>query len=277
MSASSSVFGKLYNQKEKDATDAGALYNFLQLSTVFLGWGVLFLINFSFEPTVLLYSLLFALSYTVCNIGIIYALKYGPAVLTSLFVGLALIVTTVWGFFFWDATPNLLVIIGLILVVIAIYLCLGVDKKEERTFSWKWLFFALFALAGNAGCSIVQRTQQVQFEGAHGNMLMFFATGISALSCLVIYLRSNKKDTVSIIKKAGWIPVAAGLCNLVLNLFVMLMATSTLSPSLIYPSIAVGGLMIVTLFSLFCFKDKLTKKQWVGIAIGAIAVGLLSL
>lgn len=276
MNASSSIFGKFFSKKNEDKIDSNAFYNFLQLSSVCFLWAILYILDFSFEITVLWYAVLFAAFYTACNIGIIYALKYGPATLTSLFTGLSLIVTTIWGFIFWDAEFKITVAIGLVLVICSIILCLYSKKKAEKPFSWKWLFFALMALMGNAGCSIVQRTQQMQFQGEHGNMLMLFATFFSMLFCFTLYIKSNKQDTPIMIKNSFVFPVAAGVCNVILNVCVMLMALTTLSSSLIYPVIGVGGLAVVTLFSLFLFKEKMYWWQWLGFAIGIIAIGLLS-
>jgi drug/metabolite transporter (DMT)-like permease len=197
--------------------------------------------------------------------------------LTSLFISLSLILTTIWGFIFWDAKLTAFVIVGLLLVVCAIVLCLYTKEKDEKSFSWKWLFYVLLAFFGNAGCSIVQRTQQVQYNGEHGNMLMVFAIAFCALAYLFVYLKSNKTDTPTMLKSSWWAPVCAGICNLILNVFVMLMALSDLSPSLIYPVIGVGGLAVVTVFSLFVFKEKMHWWQWLGVAIGAVAVGFLSI
>ena len=71
--------------------------------------------------------------------------------------------------------------------------------------------------------------------------------------------------------------MCAGVSNLALNVLVMLMALTTLSPSLVYPVIGVGGLAVVTIFSLLVFKEKMRWWQWVGIIIGMIAVLLLSI
>ena len=108
-------------------------------------------------------------------------------------------------------------------------------------------------------------------------MLMVFATFLSAIVCFAIYWNSDKKDSREILKTSGWLPITAGICNVVLNVFVILMASTNLSPSLIYPTIGVGGLMVVTLFSVFAFEEKLKWQQWLGIAIGAVAIVLLSL
>ena len=277
MSASSSVFGKLFNKKNDSKKDTTIFYNFFLLASVCLGWGILYAFDFSFNANVLWYSALFALCYTVYHVGSINALKHGPAALTALLVGLSLLVTTIWGFIFWDAKITIPVVIGLVLVGCAITLCLYTNKKNEKAISLKWLFFVLLAFFGNAGCTIVQRTQQLEFNGHHGKMLMVFATGLSALAYLFIYLKSDRSDTPIMLKTSWWAPVLSGVCNLILNVLVMLMALTTLSPSLVYPVIGVGGLAVVTIFSLLVFKEKMRWWQWLGIVIGMLAVVLLSI
>ena len=106
---------------------------------------------------------------------------------------------------------------------------------------------------------------------------MLLATGISVVFCLVAYLKSGCTDTKTILKKSWYIPLAAGGMNGLLNLFVILLATSVLSPSLIYPVIGVGSLIVTTFFSMLIFKEKMHWWQWCGVAIGAIAVALLSI
>ena len=277
MSASYSIFGELFNRRNEGKTDSSAFYTLLLMISVCLSWGILYACDFTFEPSVLLYSVLFAVCYILTNISMINALKYGSVTLTTLLISLSLIVTTIWGFIFWDAKLTVPVVVGLIFVVMAIYLCLYTKDKEEKSFSFKWLFFVMLAFFGNAGCTIVQRTQQVKFNGQHGNMLMLFATFFSVLFCLFMYLKSDKKDSKGMLKSSWWAPVCAGVANVVLNILVMLMALTTLSPSLIYPVIGVGGLAVVTIFSLFVFKEKMHWWQWVGIVIGMIAVVLLSI
>ena len=117
----------------------------------------------------------------------------------------------------------------------------------------------------------------MQYDGQHGNMLMLFATGFCAVLYLFIYFRSDRSDAKVMLGRSGWLPVCAGICNLILNLMAILMASTDLSPSFIYPVIGVGGLSIVTVFSLLVFKEKMSCRQWLGVALGAMAVVLLSL
>ena len=276
--ASTNIIGTFFNRRNESKKDITPLYNFLLLCAVFSWWTILFLTDRTLDLAVIPYAVGFAVCYTLCNIGLINALKTGSVMLTSLFCQLSLILVSVWGFFFWSEEFTWVTGLGLALTAIALYLCLYTGKSEKGSkLSFKWLFFALLALIGNAGCSIVQRTQQISFDGKYGNFLMFVATGVSAVVFLMTFLRSDKRDAKTVVKTSWYFPVLAGLSNALLNLFVIFMATSTLSPSLIYPTLAVGSLIVVTLFSLFVFKEKMRWWQWIGVVLGVVATGILSL
>lgn len=273
-----SICGGFYSRKNAGRTDPSPLYNLTYCFTSLVCWAVMFAADLSFDPLVLLYSCGFGLCYALCQIGFIGALRSGPMSLTSLLLQLALIGTTVWSFIFWGAELTPLVVIGLVLVVISLWLCLYTKSENgKERISLKWLLCALLAFAGNAGCSIIQRTQQMHFDGKYGNQLMAFAMIFSVAFTLVTYLRSNKTQSLEILKSSAAFPVIAGVSNFLLNLFIILLASTTLSPSIIYPVIAVGGIALISLFSLVVFRERLRPSQWVGIGIGALAVALLSL
>ena len=280
--STSSIFGTFYNRKNEGKRSPTELYLLLQSASVFLFWALLYLIDFSFDVKVLPYAILFAIGFTVCNVGIIRALLTGPTSLTTLFVALSLIITTIYGFFAWHNLFTLLVAIGLVLVVISIFLCLFTGQKEEKKISFRWIIFVLMACFGNACCSIVQ-TELVKSVPEnecirYGKMLMAFATFLVLISCLVLYLLSNKKDTKVIARRSWHFPVLAGSCNVVLNFCIMMLTGNSLLPeSLIFPVVGVGELVIVMLFSIFAFRERLKWWQWVGIGVGAVATVLLSI
>ena len=275
--SSAAILGTYFNRRTEGKKDTTAIYNFIQLAAVFVGWLILFCTDISFDLRVLPYSLLFSVGFTFVMIGQLNALKTGPVALTTLIVQLSQIGTTVWGFFFWGSAATPLVLIGLVLVVLSLILCLCSGKSDAGRISLRWLCWAGLAFFANMICGVTQRTQQMHFNGEHGSMLMVFASLFSLAVCAFLYLRSDRSDSKEVVKR-GWIfPCAAGFCNVLLNLFIILLATSSVSPSLIYPSHSVGVLMITTIFSLFAFKEKLSARQWIGIAVGAAATVLLSI
>lgn len=275
--AMTGIFGAYYNRKNT-GKGASSLYSFLQICSVFVGWLVLWAIDFSFDVAVLPYSLLFSVGYTLAMVGMIKAMETGSVALTSLIMQLSLIGTTVWGFFFWDSKVTELVVIGLILVVVALVLCLcdGKEEKGKRK-DKRWLLYVALMFVGNVCCTIVQKNQQLRFDGRHGNQMMCFATLFALIFCALRFLRGEKGDVKNILKTSLHFPVLSGLSNVFNNFFVLLLAVSPLSPSLIYPVLSVGGLMITMLFSLFVFQEKMRWWQWLGIGVGCIAVALLSI
>ena len=49
MNATTSIFGKLFNKKNDEKKDSTIFYNFLLMVSVFIGWGILYATDFSFN------------------------------------------------------------------------------------------------------------------------------------------------------------------------------------------------------------------------------------
>lgn len=276
--ASISVLAGFYNRRTETQKDASALYSLIFISGVLCFWFVMLIVDgFDVNAKVIPYCLIFSAGYTTCIVSLVYALKCGPVGLTSLFLQLSIISATVWGFFFWDTEPTFLVIIGLVLVVISIWLCLYEKKGGGKKINLKWLLFMSLAFLGNATGTITQKTQQLKFNGQYGSFFMFGAMIFAFIYCLFAYLRSDKRDSVKILKSSSQFPIAAGIFNGTSNLFIIILATSPLSPSLVYSVIGVGGLMVTTLFSVLVFKEKMNLQKWLGLIIGTVAIGILSI
>ena len=273
----SSLLGTAYSRRTADRKNAVSLYNLMLVITVLVFWAILWLRDFSFEAGVLWYSLGFGVSYAAATVGFIFALACGPTALTGLFMQLSLIATTVWGLFFWNSRLTLFVFIGLALAVVSLVLCLYQKSSKGERITAKWLIFALIAFLGNTGCTVVQRTQQMVYSGAHGNMMMFFGILCALVVCIALYVKQPAEAPVAIAKKSGFFPILAGVFNGLQHLLILLLATTSLDPSLIYPVLAIGYLAVTSIGAKLLFGEKLSLKQWIGIGVGAAAVALLSL
>ena len=58
MSASTSIFGKIFNKGNEGKKDSTIFYNFLLMISVFIGWGILYATDISFNASVIWYSIL---------------------------------------------------------------------------------------------------------------------------------------------------------------------------------------------------------------------------
>lgn len=275
--ASSSVLGGIYNRKNPNGKGASSLYNLLLTIGALIVWCIISCFSFTFNISVIWYSLAFGLAYVLTNLSLLIALKNGPVSLTSLFLQLSLIGATIWGFIFWDEQVTTLMIIGLFLAVFSLFFCLYTKKQQnERKMNAKWLIACALTFIGNVACTVIQKAQVRTHGESCGNMLMLFAVLFSVIFCFVIFIFDDKSDSKTIIKTSGIIPLAAGALNAIQNLFVVLMVNA-LPSGLVYPVLSVGGLAVSIIASLILFKEKLKATQWIGIALGAVSILLLSL
>ena len=165
--------------------------------------------------------------------------------------------------------------LGLILVVLSLILIMVHKGKGEKV-SLKWAVCAFMSFPFNSGCAICQKSQVMAYNGEHGIMTMFFGVAIATVIVLVWCLITRPQEPIKVLKQSGWAPLIAGGTNALHNLIIVTLAGGDLSPGLIYPTLAVGGIGINAIASCLLLKERLSLHQWIGIALGAAASVLLS-
>lgn len=277
LSAAITVCGRMYQEQNRNRANVSGLYNMVVPVSAALTWLVCWCFDFSFDLRVLPYSLLYGMGYTSFTVGMLGALKTGSTAVTALVKQLALVGVSFWGFFFWDTPFTLVSGVGILLIVVSLVLCLITKGEGGSRDFLRWSFFAVMIVVGNAGCSIVQRYQQMAFHYQHKYMFMFFGLLFSAVVCTLLALREEKGNWGAAFR-GGWIfPAGSGCSSAVCNVLVLILIKQEMSPVIIYPGLAVGGLMVTTLVSLLYFRDRLRPAQWWGLAVGAVALVLLNL
>ena len=106
---------------------------------------------------------------------------------------------------------------------------------------------------------------------------MFFGVFFAMIVCFVISFKENRTHWSGALRSAWFCPAFAGLSSAVCNVFILLLVKENMSPVIMYPGIAVGGLMLTIVVSLLCFRDRLRRMQWWGLAVGMVALILLNL
>lgn len=280
-SAALNLLGTRFNRKNAARPNASSVYNILVACSAALTWAVITLMNPSFDPAVLLYSAGYGVCFTMAICGLIGALKHGPVPLTAFAKQLSLICVSLWGFMFWRVRVTLFTIIGLLLLAVSLYLCFLAKEKHvqnsPRRVTGRWVLYVLVLIAGNAGCSIIQKYQQMAFAGQYGNAMMLAASVLSAALCALLARKNPPPRWREIVRDSWFYPALAGMSSALMNLFVILLASTTLSPSVIYPGQATGGFILTTLISVIFMGEKIRFREGIGLAIGAAALVFLSL
>ena len=279
-SALLAICGMLFNRKNNHREDLGHIYNLIGACGNFTTWVIVFLCSPTYDLSVLPYAGLYGISYALFWVGLTGALQCGSSALTGFIKQIAFVFVAIWGLLFWGSPVTSTVVLGIVLIAAALYLTLvpiGKKNKPKNTaISGKWLSYSALVLVGNAGCSIIQKTQQRNFDGMHGSFLMVVATFIAVIFCASMCIKDDKSGWKQALKGSWFLPIIAGSSSAICNLFLILLASTDMSPSLIYPALAIGGLALTTLVSTVICKDKLRLLQWAGLLVGAVALFCLN-
>ena len=230
-------------------------------------------LNFSGE--FLIYSVLFAVSYSVSVVTSMLALVVGPLSLTCLVTSFSLIVPTLYGIVALNEPVSTNLFIGLALLVVALVL-INMEEKGEKKITMKWVFFVVLAFIGNGMCSTVQKMQQIELAGQYKSEFMIIALAISAIAMAVCALCTERKQMLPSLKRGFWMYTVCGLANGIVNFLVVYLSTR-MAASVMFPVISAGGIVLTFLISLFFYKEKLSKWQIIGSALGLVSVIFLNL
>lgn len=268
-----SVFRKQYNKKIENE-----IFCFNAISSLFamLFFLIPSLINgFAFDKGILIYSALFALAYLICTVTLHLAILWGPFGITSLISSFSIVIPAVFAIIFLKEKITSLIIVGLVMLIISLFLSNSNGLSAEKV-SVKWVIVMIFAFFSNGMCSVVQNLQLIKYEHKYKNEFMFFALLAVVIAFVFLTFIKDKVYIKESIKK-GVLPAAAcGICNGATNLLVML-SLAVMPSSVFFPVLSAGGVICSFVFSLFLYKETLSKKQTLGVIIGIVAIILLNI
>ena len=284
-----SPFKKIYQSKSNKGTFL--FVAMITLAAAFFFAGACLFQGFSFELAALPYSLLFAFALAVCNVTSVLALRYGSLALTSLISSYSLMIPTVYGFLRFKEHVYVSQLIGLVLLVISLYMtnmvkkkpvgnvedtAAAAEEKQKKNTFVLWLIMAIAMALSNAMCTIVQREEQVRFDGAYKNEFMLIALLVSFVAMLAIGLVRERRDLKTVVKLGAVPAVLTGAANGGTNLLVMIV-TATIATSVFYPVISGGGMVLAYVISVTFFKEKFTTMQKIGILLGVASLLFLNI
>lgn len=258
-----------------DKTKGKGVYFFTAATAFFaLVFFVISADGFEFKIGVLPYAAAFAIFYCLSTVFTVLAVPIGPLSLTTLMISYSLLLPTFYGILFLDDKVTTGLVVGIVLLLISIFLSNG--KIEGKGISVKWLVYAAIASVSNGMCSVMQKMEQVAFDGAFKNEFMIMAlTIVMVVMILMIFLKERKE--IKFYVKSGWlICTACGVMNGMVNLLTMVVM-GKMPLSVFYPVLSAGGLLATYLLSKFMYKEKLTKLQFAGLMVGMVSAVFLNI
>ncbi len=229
-----------------------------------------------------LLGVLFGLAISLTDIFMIKALQLGPMAYTMVIVSCSTILTALSGFFFFGESIGILQIVGIALMV-GSFIFAAEKKTDEKKGSAVWLLFCVLSFICSGSIGFMQKIHQGSSHKGELNTFLVVSFAISFIFAASMALLFSKKEKKPLFEKDNsgkiiWlfigIMILGGICvgtNHKLNL-----ALSGQIPSAVFfPIVNGGNLVLTTLSALIIFKEKLTKKQWIGVILGVLSVAFL--
>ena len=226
-----------------------------------------------FTADMLPFALGFAACYCASAIFSILAINCGSLSLTSLAISYSLLIPTVFGLLFWGDEPTPFFFIGLAFLIVSLLLINSKDGEIKIT--PKWALFVLIAFLGNGLCSTIQNGYAKLHSTGNSEFMLIalFAVFVAMLTMSIF----RERPLLSPSLKGGWYFMAiCGIANGAVNLFVILLSPR-MDSSIMFPLISAGGIVLTSLVSILLYKERLSLKQYIGMALGIAAIVFLNL
>ncbi len=270
-SCAQSASQKQYNLKTKDANVI--LFSGMTSAIALCFYLITSRLQLDFDLRLLPYALGFSVCYAAAWAGTIFAVRFGPMAISSMIISCSLIFPTVYGVLLGEeVTPRLaLGVVSLISAIVLVNL-----KFDRRTkFSWKWLLCTLVAFAGNGVCSLMTNMQKRALGDGYSHEFMILSLLFAAI-LLFGYAALTSKHLRRDFKAA--LPYASvnGVFNAFAN-FLMLCIIGNIPNTVLYPTNSALNMICTFLLAFVVYKERFSKPQYVGYAMGIMSIVLLNL
>ena len=277
--AVSFIFQKLFQTRTADTTESGV--DFSIMSAIFTV--VMLAVTSGFSISFTTYSVInvllrstFCLIHTVLGFKI---MKAGSVALHMLFLmSGGMLVPAVWGWIFLNEEPKPLHIIGLIVILASIILNnLGSGRPSARVILMCCTVFIV-----NGFVSVFAKLHQIEtvyatVSSAEYTLLSAFASLIMSLALRgALYLKSRGAERtesncfrlfpILIVILSGTVSTIASILQLE--------CAKNLPASMLFPVQSGGSIAFSGLLALFFFKEKLSKRGWISIALCVVGACL---
>lgn len=261
------VFQKKYQKTAGTTVKASLVFNALQ--GVLCAVGYLIINKFRVHITIfsVVMAVLFALlviSYIIIGFKI---MENGNMSLYTLFLMAGgMTVPFVWGVVFWQEQISVWRVLGLFAIAGALVISNSGGKKPDRR--QILLCVAVFFLNGFA--SVVAKMHQISEAGGYVTSADFGILAKVATCLLALLILSGKGTCVTQEKlPAGKVVIISALSAVAggLSFFLQLIGAVSVPATVLYPLITGGSVILSSLAGLIVYKEKITKSQWLAIAI----------
>ena len=194
---------------------------------------------------------------------------------TSLSSKLSVVLPTLAGVVLFSEKLNFVATIGIVLALVALVLVVGGKNTTDKDIKINWLLPVLIFFGTGTGDILMKLTEQQNTSDDMGFMIAFIYFIAMLFGFLVVAL-----DLIRGKSKWQWKSAIGGITLGVINFFstfCVYNAMRCFDNVVLFPIYNIGVVCLTALTGWLLFKEKLTWKNYLGLAIAIIAVILITL
>lgn len=197
-----------------------------------------------------------------------WSTRHNGVVLSSIFMKLGVLVSTLISVIWFREIPTTVQIIGFILAVAAIII---INYRKGASLSrGSWVLLVMLCMSGMGDG--MSKVYEVYGNPEIQNLFLFFTFGAALLFCLLLMRRKGEH----LGKRELLYGCLLGIPNFFSSAF-LLNALRSIPAVITFPTYSVATILVVALAGLLIFREKLEKKQVIGAGLICIALVLLNL
>lgn len=197
------------------------------------------------------------------------ALNIGPMNITLLITTSSMIIPTASGMFFGESF-SLNKLFSVFFLIGFIYLSLDSKiKNKNDTKTSKWLLYCILAFLLQGSIGVLQKIHQFSIHKNELNTFLFSSFLCSAVFCKISLMK--KSPRVKQKRKNILTGFFCGACVYSMNIINLKLA-GIIPSQLFFPLINGSSIVLSSFLSFIVFKEKLTKKQLLGLTGGILSL-----
>ena len=189
-------------------------------------------------------------------------------VLSSIFQKLGLIVQVLISIIFFKEQPQLIQVLGIIICLVAVVM-INFEKGQTAVQFKMGLFLILLS---SGFCDVMSKIHEEMGNPALADHFLFYTFGVAMILCIVLII--VKKELF------GWKDILFGILLGIPNYFsasFLLKALNDIAAVIVFPTFSVATVVVISMTGLLVFKEKLSKKQWIGMGLILVALVFLNI
>lgn len=196
----------------------------------------------------------------------------GP-IMTATFSRLGLLIPITGSIILLGERPGAVKISGILLAVSAIvFVSTSSGKEEAASHDFKEKLWLIIMLVVSGMSGLLTKIFQHTGNGRWDNQFLLYTFSMAFVLCTVLLIKLGKKIRLADLLYGS----ALGIPNYLSSRF-ELKALNQIPAFIVFPSESICTILVVSLFSMFIFKERITKRQVTGILMIMAALVLLNI